>query len=82
MCQGYSHFSGFLYHFVLAKLAASSDRVNDTVGTKKTKETNTIFTALPGGLGGGCICWFCDDGGGGGMGGGGIGGTPVKTYRQ
>ena len=28
MCQGFSHFSGFLHHFVLAKLATSSIRVN------------------------------------------------------
>ena len=28
MCQGYSHFSGFLHHFILAKLATSSIRVN------------------------------------------------------
>ena len=27
MCQGFSHFSGFLHHFVLAKLATSSIRV-------------------------------------------------------
>ena len=24
MCQGFSHFSGFLHHFVLAKFATSS----------------------------------------------------------
>ena len=29
MCQGFSHFSGFLHHSVLAKLDASSIRVND-----------------------------------------------------
>ena len=28
MYQGFSHFSGFLHHFVLAKLASSSIRVN------------------------------------------------------
>ena len=28
MCQGFSHFSGFLHHFVLAKLANSSISVN------------------------------------------------------
>ena len=27
MCQGFKHFSGFLHHFVLAKLATSSIRV-------------------------------------------------------
>ena len=27
MCQGFGHFSGFLHHFVLAKLATSSIRV-------------------------------------------------------
>ena len=27
MCQGFNHFSGFLHHFVLAKLASSSIRV-------------------------------------------------------
>ena len=27
MCQGFSHFSGVLLHFVLAKLASSSIRV-------------------------------------------------------
>ena len=27
MCQGFNHFSGFLHHFVLAKLATSSIRV-------------------------------------------------------
>ena len=30
MCQGFSNFSGFLHHFVLAKLVISSIRVNDT----------------------------------------------------
>ena len=28
ICQGFSHFSGFLHHFVLAKLASSRRRVN------------------------------------------------------
>ena len=28
MCQGFSNFSGLLHHFVLAKLATSSIRVN------------------------------------------------------
>ena len=28
ICQGFSQFSGFLHHFVLAKLATSSTRVN------------------------------------------------------
>ena len=28
MCQGFSHLSGFLHHFVLAKLATSRIRVN------------------------------------------------------
>ena len=28
MCQGFSHFLGFLHNFVLAKLATSSVRVN------------------------------------------------------
>ena len=28
LCQGFSHFSAFLCHFVLAKLATSSIRVN------------------------------------------------------
>ena len=28
MCQGFSHFSGFLHHFLLAKVATSSIRVN------------------------------------------------------
>ena len=28
ICQGFSHFSGFLHHFVLAKVATSSIRVN------------------------------------------------------
>ena len=27
MCQGFSHFSGILHHFVLAKLATTSIRV-------------------------------------------------------
>ena len=27
MCQGFSHFSDFLHHFVLAKLATTSIRV-------------------------------------------------------
>ena len=27
MCQGFSHFSGFLHHCVLAKLATSSIKV-------------------------------------------------------
>ena len=35
MCQGFSHFSGFfLHHFVLAKLATSSIRVNITYNNK------------------------------------------------
>ena len=29
---GFSHFSGFLYHFVLAKLATSSIRVKGNLG--------------------------------------------------
>ena len=29
ICQGFSHFSGFLHHFVLAKVTTSSTRVND-----------------------------------------------------
>ena len=29
MCQGFSHFSASLHHFVLAKLANSSIRVKD-----------------------------------------------------
>ena len=29
MCQGFSHFPGFLHHFVMAKLATSSIKVND-----------------------------------------------------
>ena len=28
MCQGFSHFSGVLHHFVLAKLATTGIRVN------------------------------------------------------
>ena len=28
MCQNFSHFSGFLHHFVLAKLATSNIKVN------------------------------------------------------
>ena len=31
MCQGFSHFLGFLYHFVLAKLATSRIRVKSRV---------------------------------------------------
>ena len=31
MCQGFSHFSGFLHHFVLAKVATSSIRVKELV---------------------------------------------------
>ena len=30
ICQGFSHFSGFLHHLVSAKLATSSIRVNDS----------------------------------------------------
>ena len=29
MCQGFSHFPGFLHNFVMAKLATSSIKVND-----------------------------------------------------
>ena len=32
MCQGFSHFSGFLHHSVLAKLATSSIRVEKVPG--------------------------------------------------
>ena len=31
MCQGFSHFPGFLHRFLLAKLASSSLRVKPTV---------------------------------------------------
>ena len=31
MCQGLGHFSGFLHHFVLAKLATSSIRVKSLI---------------------------------------------------
>ena len=31
MCQGFSHFSGILHHFVLAKLANSSIRVKTLI---------------------------------------------------
>ena len=31
MCQGFSVFSGFLHHFVLAKVATSSIRVNPLI---------------------------------------------------
>ena len=37
-CQGFSHFSAFSYHFVLAKLATSSMRVNPS---------NTEATFIP-----------------------------------
>ena len=33
MCQGFSHFSGFLHHLILAKLATSSIRVNPFILT-------------------------------------------------
>ena len=33
MCQGFSHISGVLYHFVLAKLATSSVKVSITMIT-------------------------------------------------
>ena len=37
MCQGFIHFSGFLHHFVLAKLATatftSGTLLNDGIGT-------------------------------------------------
>ena len=32
MCQGFSHFPAYLYHFVLAKLATSNIRVNAVGG--------------------------------------------------
>ena len=40
MCQGFCHFSGFLHHFVLAKLATSSIRVKPPTlpGTHRTLE--------------------------------------------
>ena len=51
MCQGFSHFSGFVYHFIKAKLANSSIRVTEQrseisyISYKKTLnfelETNT-----------------------------------------
>ena len=34
MCQGFSHFTGFLHHFVLAKLAISSIRVKTYLNMK------------------------------------------------
>ena len=34
MCQGFSHFSGFLHQFILAKLATSSIRVKPLESVK------------------------------------------------
>ena len=41
MCQGFSHFSAFLHHFVLAKLATSSIKVNKL-------RNNILFSIRPG----------------------------------
>ena len=43
MCQGFSHFSGFLHHFVLAKLTTSSIRVKDNQLDVKFNLDHTII---------------------------------------
>ena len=48
MCQGNSHFSGFLHHFVLAKLATNSITV-------KQKSVKDVFNWA----GDSCIVLFC-----------------------
>ena len=50
MCQGSSHFSGFLHHFVLAKVATNSMRVkqNMTLKVEKTAEQSESNTCLQG----------------------------------
>ena len=45
MCQGFSHFSGFLHHFVMAKLATSSIRVNSATGLTQMLAITTYRTA-------------------------------------
>ena len=47
ICQGFSHFSAFLYHFVLAKLATSSIRVKGCIvlassGSGRHLDTQTL----------------------------------------
>ena len=46
MCQGFSDFSGFLHHFVLAKLATSSSiRVNGLKSTVTYVIDHVLFGA-------------------------------------
>ena len=44
ICQGFANFSGFLYHFVLAKLATSSIRVKGTTCLFCNFATKPYFT--------------------------------------
>ena len=47
MCQGFNHFSVFLHHFVLAKLATSSIRVNCSIPATFALESNGKETRNP-----------------------------------
>ena len=48
MCQGFSHFSVFLHHFVMAKLATNTIRVKQD-NAKKLKMTPNLK------------CWYSSD---------------------
>ena len=44
MCQGFSHFSGFLHNFVMAKLASSSILRDNNTGVSLCKVSFTHFS--------------------------------------
>ena len=56
MCQGFSHFSGSLHHFVLGKLATSSIRVKrgvfsdivSSISERKKPIVGPLFSRLSG----------------------------------
>ena len=43
MCQGLSHFSGFLHHFVLAKLTSNSTRFNTMLNLPLVLLSNVYY---------------------------------------
>ena len=48
--KGFNHFSGFLHHFVLAKLATSSIRVKTIYFKRNTKHESVKSSVLKHGL--------------------------------
>ena len=55
-CQGFSHFSGFLHHFVLAKLATSSIRVDVLKPLILSQSPHMIKGIYPADLFTSCYC--------------------------